>query len=108
MCFEILNELGALMSCTDHSETICRQISADFKRYDEINFSYRQQEEDLGDILEMRSKVLRIVKTIDEQSGLQVATLGWSCVCVFLRVGFDAPITSLSNLSKSFRFTIAS
>lgn len=75
-----------MTSCTSHDETICWQISAGFKHYDEINLSYRQKEDGLADILEMRSNVLRIVKTIDEQLGLQVATLGWSCVCVFLRV----------------------
>jgi hypothetical protein len=108
LCFEFFNELGTLTSCTSHEETICRQISTDFKRYDEINLSYRQKEEGLADIPAARSNVLRIVKTIDEQLGLQVATLGWSCVCVFLRVSFEAPVTSLSSISKSVRFTNAS
>jgi hypothetical protein len=108
LCFGIFNELGILTSCTSHDEKICRQISADFKRFDEIDLSYRQKEEGLADILEMRSNVLRIVKTIDEQLGLQVATLGWSCVCVFLRVSSEAPITSLSSITKSVRFTNAS
>jgi hypothetical protein len=64
LCFGIFNELGILTSCTSHDDTICRQISAEFKRFDEINLSYKQKEKGLVDILEMRSNVLRIVKTI--------------------------------------------
>jgi hypothetical protein len=97
LCFGIFNELGILTSSTSHDDTICRQISAEFKRFDEINLSYKQKEKGLVDILEMRSNVLRIVKTIDEQLGLQVATLGWSCVCVFPRVCFEAQ----SHLSQA-------
>jgi hypothetical protein len=38
------------------------------------------------DLLDMRANVTRIVSTVDEQLGLQIATLGWSCVWVFLAV----------------------
>lgn len=32
--------------------------------------------------------MVQVVQTVDEQLGLEVATLGWSCVWVFLAVSF--------------------
>lgn len=43
----------------------------------------------MQDLLDMRKNAIRIVQTVDEHLGLEVATLGWSFVWVFIAVSFS-------------------
>ncbi len=42
--------------------------------------------DELRDVVKTRENIIKIVKTVDEQPGLEIATLGWSCVFGFLEV----------------------
>jgi hypothetical protein len=99
--FEFSTELGFLTNFPLDDEKICKQISSDIERLGRRNHRHRHQAEDLNEILEIRSNVLCIMSTIDEQLGLQVATFGWSCVCIFLNVSTDNSTTSLSKYLTS-------
>jgi hypothetical protein len=93
--YELTNELGILTNFMADDETICKQMSSDIQGFGEVNQGDGHQFDGLKEILEIKSNVLRIVSTINEQLGLQVATLGWSCVCIFLHVSFTAIPISL-------------
>lgn len=96
--FELRNELAIEANFVIDDESLCKQISADIKRLAERSINH--QAEGLDRILEMRSNVLRIVRTIDEQLGLQVATLGWSCAVIFLHVSIIVPSLLQRLLNK--------
>ncbi|KAE9381909.1 hypothetical protein N431DRAFT_393601 [Stipitochalara longipes BDJ] len=87
--FEFLNELSIVINLSINDEMLCKQVSTDIKGFEERKLRREPQTEGLNKILDMRTNILRIVSTIDDQMGLQVAILGWSCVCIVLHVYED-------------------
>ncbi|KAN0122065.1 hypothetical protein V8E51_000391 [Hyaloscypha variabilis] len=67
-------------------ESLCMRVSNYIKHFDEQKLSCRSQVEGLDELLEIKSNILRIVSTINEQMGLDIAIFGWSCVCTVLRI----------------------
>jgi len=41
-------------------------------------------------VLEIRSNIFRVMTIVDEQLGLRIATLGWSCVWISLSVSLPS------------------
>lgn len=75
------SELGVLVSRHVPDYIICRRISTNVRR---LGTALHDDKSQFVDVLEIRSNILRILTTIDEQLGLEIATLGWSCVYVLL------------------------
>jgi CCAAT-binding transcription factor (CBF-B/NF-YA) subunit B len=110
--FEVLrrqlsDELGLYTNLKSDDEQLSKQVSRDMKLFGARNLSREHQVDGLKEVLQIRSSVIRIVSTIDEQLGLHVAILGWGCVCAFLHVSLIS-LTSSANTSKSRRCTTAS
>ncbi|KAE8441461.1 hypothetical protein EG329_004954 [Mollisiaceae sp. DMI_Dod_QoI] len=87
------SELGILASRHLSDDTICRRISNQVRR---LGTALHHDKPQMEDALETRSNILRILTTIDDQLGLEIATLGWSCVCVLLSL-YEKTIASFAS-----------
>jgi hypothetical protein len=76
---EFQKEFCTFINSSNDDESLCMRVPNYIKHHDE-------QVEGLDELLEMKSNISRIMSTINEQMGLDIAIFGWSCVCAVLRV----------------------
>ncbi|KUJ18592.1 uncharacterized protein LY89DRAFT_780639 [Mollisia scopiformis] len=93
-CLE--SELGILASRHVPDDIICRRIGNNVRR---LGTALHVDKPQLVDLLEVRSNILRILTTVGEQLGFEIATLGWSCVCVLLSL-YEKILTTSSSSSQ--------
>ncbi|CZR50235.1 uncharacterized protein PAC_00107 [Phialocephala subalpina] len=75
------HELGAQAAMPASDDICSMRVSSSVRRLEKAMHHDKPQ---LAKVLEIRSNILRIVTTVDEQLGLEIATLGWSCVYILL------------------------
>jgi hypothetical protein len=78
------SELGVSASRHLSDGLICRRIA---NRVHELDTAIHNDKSDLAGVLEARGDILKVLITIEEQLGFEIATLGWNCVTVLLSVG---------------------
>lgn len=76
------SELGAVASNYVLDEMICKRVAI---RVANLQAAIYDKPE-LTNVLEIRTNILTVLITIEEQLGFEIATLGWSCVIVLLCV----------------------
>ena len=104
---EFATELSIFFDFAIDDEMLCKRISSDIKSFEERSFRNESQAAGFNEILEMRMNILRIVSTVDKQLGLQIAILGWSCVCTVLHVSrYPFQSSLLANTSDIHRSMI--
>lgn len=77
-------ELGIPASRYLSDDVICKRIS---KKLHQLNTSLQVDKPELAETLEIKGNIFKVLITIEEQLGFQIATLGWSCVTLLLSVG---------------------
>ncbi|RDL41867.1 uncharacterized protein BP5553_01846 [Venustampulla echinocandica] len=103
MLEELLSREFGSMNLKHHSDrAICTNISTLVKRACSANLEYHTA---LAALIESRANIIRIITTIDDSLGLEIATLGWTFLSLLLTI-FDPlltanPPTSLSADSVS-------
>jgi hypothetical protein len=85
---ELQSELGVFATGSLSDELICKRISTNIKRIGTALHDDKLNIDGMLEIMEMRGNAIRIMTTVELQLGLEVATLGWSCVWTFLAVSF--------------------
>jgi hypothetical protein len=99
---ELRSELGLFATENLSDELICKRISTNIKRIGTALHDDKLKIDGMLEIMEMRGNVIRIMTTVELQLGLEVATLGWSCVWTFLAVSspFSCSIPNVKVLTS--------
>ncbi|KAH7364706.1 hypothetical protein BKA65DRAFT_143372 [Rhexocercosporidium sp. MPI-PUGE-AT-0058] len=103
--FTILNsalqsEMGLSPYQCPSDEEICRRVVDLVRPLGIAGSTLHEDRPELRDLLILRGDIVRILMTVDARLGLQTATLGWSCVSVFLNI-FGQVLNSNSPLCPS-------
>lgn len=61
-------------------EHICERVSKIIKSIGMVNYQTIRQIPGMSDLLETRDNIIRVLTTVEEQLGLEIATLGYACV----------------------------
>jgi len=87
-------ELGLFTTSYASDEDICKRVIDNVRPLSIAGSTLHEDRPELKDLLFLRSDIVRMLMTVDGRLGLETATLGWSCVGVFLKV---SPSSSWSN-----------
>ena len=83
---ELARELGLDITIKSDDDKLCKRLSANIKTLKANMHTDKLGFQGMKEVLDIRSKVVQIVPTVDEQLGFQVTAVGWSCVLVLLNV----------------------
>ncbi|EKD20598.1 putative DNA-directed RNA polymerase ii largest subunit [Drepanopeziza brunnea f. sp. 'multigermtubi' MB_m1] len=95
---QLRSELGFHASRYPSDDDICRRIVGKVRPLSIAGSTLHEDRPEMKDVLIIRGEIVRIIMTIDQKLGLQTATLGWSCVWVFLSI-FGQPLNHTSRIS---------
>jgi hypothetical protein len=88
------SELDVFGSSHEADSVLCKRLS---KIMQEIGTAMHANKPELGDIVALRDEIISVVVTVDQQLGLVIATVGWSCVWVCLAVSSSSVLASLES-----------
>jgi hypothetical protein len=94
---ELRSESGFFATESLSDEPICKRISTNIMRIGTTLHDDKLDIDGMLEIMEMRGNVIRIMTTVELQLGLEVATLGWTCLWTFLAVSWPLSC-SISNV----------
>jgi hypothetical protein len=80
---ELEKRFGALDTSPGGVATLCKKLSGLIQKSGTATYADKPE---LKAIVVLRDDIIRIVATVDEQLGLEIAIVGWSCVWVCLAV----------------------
>ncbi|KAI9048340.1 hypothetical protein LZ554_008132 [Drepanopeziza brunnea f. sp. 'monogermtubi'] len=95
---QLRSELGFHASRYPSDDDICKRIVGKVRPLSIAGSTLHEDRPEMKDVLIIRGEIVRIIMTIDQKLGLQTATLGWSCVWVFLSI-FGQPLNHTSRIS---------
>ncbi|PVH76626.1 hypothetical protein DL98DRAFT_517842 [Cadophora sp. DSE1049] len=103
--FSVLNtalemELGFSTMSHVSDEDICKRVVDNIRPLSIAGSTLHEDRPELRDVLFLRGDIVRMLLTVDGRLGLETATLGWSCVCVFLNI-FNKVLNPTSPLCPS-------
>lgn len=98
-----LSASGAAFSAYSASPRLCKSLSDIVKVLSASPlYAIANINDELRDVVEIRENVIKIVRTVDEQLGLGIATLGWSCVLGFLEVRRSLSPASFEQINSFY------
>ncbi|KAK0108890.1 hypothetical protein ONS96_014931 [Cadophora gregata f. sp. sojae] len=103
------SELGFSALSYASDEDICKRIVDNVKPLSMAGSTLHEDRPELRDVLFLRGDIVRMLLTVDGRLSLETATVGWSCVCVFVKIfnkllNRNSPLcpSSLSIVETSF------
>ncbi|KAL2060233.1 hypothetical protein VTL71DRAFT_9628 [Oculimacula yallundae] len=93
-------ELELLPNQHASDEEICKRVVDIFKPLGVAGSTLHEDRPELSGVLSLRGDIVRILMTVNGRLDLKTATLGWSCVCVFLNI-FNKVLNTTSPLCPS-------
>ncbi|KAH6691190.1 hypothetical protein BKA61DRAFT_663282 [Leptodontidium sp. MPI-SDFR-AT-0119] len=97
---ELQSELGFFPYQYASDEDICKRVVDNVRPIGIAGSTLYEDRPELRDSLILRDDVVQILKTVDRHLDLKTATLGWSCVCVFINI-FSKVLNTTASLCPS-------